>query len=95
MREGYSRKRCTVCGVTREQALDGFISTRGKCKVCGLEAQLVNVAGIEYEQGIPFQRWRIGIVASLVPSEWMAAMMRAGVFTPEPSPELDGIAGRV
>lgn len=89
MREGYERKRCVVCGVPRDEALDGFISTRGKCKVCGLEAQLVNVAGIEYEQGLPYTRWKIGIIASLVPPEWVARMWKAGVFDPPDGATLD------
>ena len=89
MRDGYERKRCVVCGVSRDKALDGFISTRGKCKVCGLKLQLENVAGIEYEAGVPYERWRLGIVASLVPVEWVGAMLRAGVFTPDTELPLD------
>ena len=46
MRPGYQRVRCVVCGVPREKARNGHISTRGKCDDCSLEAQLVNVAGI-------------------------------------------------
>lgn len=95
MRDGYARKRCVVCGVSKDEALDGFISTRGKCKVCGLEAQLRNVAGIEYEAGIPYQRWKLGIVSRLVPREWVAAMMRAGVFTPDTDLPLDEVMSGV
>lgn len=89
MREGYSRKRCVVCGVSRDQALDGFISTRGKCKVCGLEAQLKNVAGIEHRLGIPYQRWRLGIIAKLLPREVVGALFSAGIFEPEQDELLD------
>lgn len=94
MREGYERKRCVVCGVSRAEALDGFISTRGKCKVCGLQAQLENVAGIEYELGVPYQRWKLGIVSKLVPAEWVAAMFRAGVFEPDNGIALDDAPSR-
>lgn len=93
MRTGYQRGRCVVCGVSREEALDGFISTRGKCKVCGLQAQLENVAGIEYAQGVPYQRWRLGIALRIFPREIVAALLRAGVFEPEPSALLDEVPG--
>lgn len=93
MREGYARKRCVICGVPRDQALDGFISTRGKCKVCGLEAQLENVAGIEYRAGVPYQRWRLGIIAKLLPREVVGALFAAGIFEPEPDPSLDAVHG--
>lgn len=83
MREGYQRVRCVRCGVSRARALDGFISTRGICKVCGLEAQLQNVAGIEYRVGVPYQRWRLGIISKLLPREVVGALMRAGIFEPE------------
>lgn len=89
MREGYSRKRCVVCGVSRDQALDGFISTRGKCKVCGLEAQLRNVAGIEHRLGVPYQRWRLGIISRLLPREVVGALFSAGIFEPENDAVLD------
>lgn len=91
MRPGYQRVRCVDCGVRREEALDGFISTRGKCKVCGLMAQLENVAGIEHGQGVPYQRWRLGIIVKLLPLEIVQALFNAGVFEPEPSPELDAL----
>lgn len=94
MREGYERKRCVVCGVLRSEALDGFISTRGKCKVCGLQAQLENVAGIEYRQGVPYQRWRLGIISRLLPREVVGALFSAGIFEPEQSEELDAAGGR-
>lgn len=92
MRPGYQRVRCVVCGVSREDALDGFISTRGKCKVCSLEAQLVNVAGIEHRLGVPYQRWRLGIISRLLPREVVGALFSAGIFEPEPSDELDAAA---
>lgn len=95
MRSGYSRKRCVVCGVGRDEALDGFISTRGKCKVCGLEAQLRNVAGIEYAAGVPYQRWKLGIVSRLVPAEWVQAMFKAGVFAPDAELPLDEVMSGV
>jgi hypothetical protein len=94
MRPGYQRVRCVVCGVPREDALDGFISTRGKCKVCGLEAQLENVAGIEYREGVPYQRWRLGIISRLLPREVVGALFSAGVFEPTSSPILDEKPGR-
>lgn len=90
MREGYDRKRCVVCGVSRADALDGFISTRGKCKVCGLEAQLRNVAGIEHRLGVPYQRWRLGIISKLLPREVVGALFSAGIFEPENDRILDG-----
>lgn len=89
VRPGYQRVRCVVCGVPREEALDGFISTRGKCKVCGLEAQLENVAGIEHRLGVPYQRWRLGIALRILPREIVGALLKAGVFEPEPMPQLD------
>jgi hypothetical protein len=89
MRPGYQRVRCVECGVSRTDALDGFISTRGKCKVCGLMAQLENVAGIEHSLGVPYQRWRLGIIARLLPREIVKALWDAGVFEPVPSPALD------
>ena len=94
MRPGYSRVRCVVCGVPREEALDGFISTRGKCKVCGLQAQLENVAGIEHRLGVPYQRWRLGIISRLLPREVVGALFSAGVFEPEPSELLDAAPPR-
>lgn len=89
MREGCVRKRCVVCGVPKDQALDGFISTRGKCKVCGLEAQLRNVAGIEHRVGVPYQRWRLGIISKLLPREVVGALFSAGIFEPEHDSILD------
>lgn len=93
MREGCVRKRCVVCGVSREEALDGFISTRGKCKVCGLQAQLENVAGIEHGIGVPYQRWRLGIALRIFPREVVGAMLRSGIFEPEHSDALDAVSG--
>lgn len=93
MRSGYHRVRCVRCGVSRRDALDGFISARGVCKVCGLEAQLRNVAGIEHRVGVPYQRWRLGIIAKLLPVEVVGALLRAGIFEPENDALLDE-AGR-
>lgn len=89
MRPGYQRVRCVRCGVSRRDALDGFISSRGVCKVCGLEAQLRNVAGIEHRVGVPYQRWRLGIISSLLPREVVSALFAAGIFEPEHDELLD------
>ena len=89
MREGYSRKRCVVCGVPRDEAVDGFISTRGKCKPCGLALQLQNCDGIEAGQGIAYQRWRLGIASRIFPREVVGAMFRSGFFTDEADVALD------
>lgn len=89
MRPGYQRVRCVECGVPRSKALDGFISTRGLCKVCGLEAQLRNVAGIEHRVGVPYQRWRLGIISKLLPPEVVGALVRSGIFKPENDGLLD------
>lgn len=85
MREGYQRKRCVDCGASREEAIDGFISTNGLCKMCGLQRQLDNVDSIAARRGIYFQRWRLGIVISQLPTEVVGALYAAGEFNVEAS----------
>lgn len=81
MRPGYQRVRCIDCGVTRAAALGGFISTNGLCKRCGLQRQLDNVDGIAARTGPYFQRWRLGICISQLPTEVVGALYAAGEFT--------------
>lgn len=95
MRPGYHRVRCVVCGVSREEAPDGFISTRGKCKDCGLQAQLENVICIEHRIGVPYQRWRLGIISSLLPRDVVGAIFSSGEFAADTDPALDAMPGRV
>jgi hypothetical protein len=83
MRPGYERKRCIDCGATRAEALDHFISTNGLCKLCGLKRQLDNVDGIAARQGPYFQRWRLGICISQLPTEVVGQLYAAGMFSSE------------
>ena len=57
--------------------------------MCGLEAQLRNVAGIEHRVGVPYQRWRLGIISKLLPREVVGALFSAGIFEPEHDSILD------
>lgn len=83
MRPGYRRIRCIDCGVGREDAIDGFISTNGLCKRCGLARQLRNIDGIESGQGPEFQRWRLGICIATLPTEVVGALYASGEFSSE------------
>lgn len=80
MRPGYQRIRCMECGVTREAAPKQFVSTRGLCGPCGLRRQLENVEGIEARQGVPYARWRLGIAVSILPTEVVGELYKAGLF---------------
>lgn len=57
--------------------------------MCGLEAQLRNVAGIEHRIGVPYQRWRLGIITKLLPREVVGALFSAGIFEPADDAILD------
>jgi hypothetical protein len=83
MRPGYKRVRCVDCGATRAEALDGFISTNGLCKRCGLQRQLDNVDGIAGRTGPYFQRWRLGICISQLPTDIVGQLYAAGYFSSE------------
>lgn len=80
MRPGYKRVRCMDCGVPRQKARNGHISARGLCDVCGLIRQLENIEGIEARQGIPYDRWRLGMVISVLPTEVVGELYKAGLF---------------
>ena len=68
------------CGVRREEAPNGFISTRGLCGPCGLKRQLDNIDGIEQAQGVPYARWRLGMAIAILPTEVVGELYKAGMF---------------
>lgn len=80
MRPGYKRIRCIDCGVAREDAPKRFISTRGLCAPCGLARQLENIDSLEARRGIPYDRWRLGMVISVLPTEKVGELYAAGEF---------------
>lgn len=80
MRPGYQRVRCVECGVSRKDAPEGFISTRGLCKQCGLARQLENCDSLEAREGIPYERWRLGMVISVLPTEVVGTLYAQGEF---------------
>ena len=80
MRPGYKRVRCIDCGVRREEAPKGFISARGLCGPCGLERQLANVDSLAAREGLPYDRWRLGMVISVLPTEVVGELYKAGMF---------------
>lgn len=68
------------CGVRREDAPRNFISSRGLCAQCGLDRQLENCDSLEARQGIPYDRWRLGMVISVLPTEVVGALYASGEF---------------
>ena len=80
MRPGYKRIRCMECGVTRADAPNGHISARGLCDPCGLNRQLENVDSLAAHHGIPYDRWRLGMVISVLPTEVVGELYKAGLF---------------
>lgn len=71
------------CGVSREDAPKGRISTRGLCSTCSLARQLENDAGIEHKLGVPYERWKIGVAMSILPREVVGELYKAGLFKAE------------
>lgn len=80
MRPGYQRVRCMECGVRREAAPQSFISARGLCAPCGLKRQLENIDQIEARNGVAYERWKLGIAISILPTEVVGELYRAGLF---------------
>lgn len=68
------------CGVRREAAPKGHISARGLCDPCGLKRQLENIDSLAARQGIPYDRWRLGMVISVLPTEAVGRLYAAGEF---------------
>jgi hypothetical protein len=68
------------CGIAREDAPHQHISTRGLCGNCALRRRLENNDSIAARQGIPYERWRLGIAISVLPTEVVGALYAAGEF---------------
>lgn len=68
------------CGVAREDAPRGHISARGLCNTCGLRRQLENIDSLEARAGIPYDRWRLGMAISILPTELVGHIYAAGEF---------------
>ena len=68
------------CGVAREDAPRQHISARGLCNPCGLARQLENVDSLAARQGIPYDRWRLGMVISVLPTEVVGQLYASGEF---------------
>lgn len=68
------------CGIRREEAPHQHISARGLCGRCALRRRLENNDSIAARQGIPYERWRLGIAISVLPTEVVGALYAAGEF---------------
>ena len=68
------------CGVTRAKAPRQHISARGLCNPCNLRRQLENIEGIEARAGVPYERWKLGIAISILPTEVVGELYKAGMF---------------
>lgn len=79
MRPGYQRVRCTDCGVRREETPNLHISTRGLCGRCALRRRLENNDSIAAGHGIGYERWRLGIAISILPTEVVGELYKAGI----------------
>lgn len=80
MRPGYQRVRCMDCGVSRESAPNRHISTRGLCGPCALKRRLENNDSIAARAGVGYERWRLGIAISILPTEVVGELYRCGEF---------------
>jgi hypothetical protein len=59
------------------------ISQRGKCRTCARQALIQSNDEIMARKGVYYQRWRLGIVLSQLPSDVVASIYKAGLFDSE------------
>lgn len=81
MRPGYQRVRCIDCGVAREDAPHRHISARGLCGHCALRRRLENNDSIAAREGVGYERWRLGMAISILPTEVVGSLYAAGEFS--------------
>lgn len=68
------------CGVAREDTPHHHISARGLCGECALRRRLENNDSIVARQGVGYERWRLGIAISILPTEVVGQLYASGEF---------------